>query len=112
MSANILIEASAGTGKTQALAQRLIDLIRGEVKPQEIVALTFSRAAAGEIFERFVTLLAESAEKDPKDAALLREVIATQRLSQIGTLDSLLMRIVRSFPLGLGLAGELRGGGE
>ena len=107
MSANILIEASAGTGKTQALAQRLIDLIRGEVKPQEIVALTFSRAAAGEIFERFVTLLAESAEKDPKDAALLREVIATQHLSQIGTLDSFLMRIVRSFPLELGLAGEL-----
>ena len=107
MSANVLIEASAGTGKTQALAKRLIKLIRGEVKPQEIVALTFSRAAAGEIFERFVTLLAESAEKDPKDAALLREVIATQHLSQIGTLDSFLMRIVRSFPLELGLAGEL-----
>ena len=107
MSANVLIEASAGTGKTQALAKRLIKLIRGEVKPQEIVALTFSRAAAGEIFERFVTLLAESAGKDPKDAALLREVIATQHLSQIGTLDSFLMRIVRSFPLELGLAGEL-----
>ena len=107
MSANVLIEASAGTGKTQALAQRLIDLIRGEVKPQEIVALTFSRAAAGEIFERFVTLLAESAEKNAKDAALLREVIATQHLSQIGTLDSFLMRIVRSFPLELGLTGEL-----
>ena len=107
MSGNVLIEASAGTGKTQALAERLIDLIRGGVKPQEIVALTFSRAAAGEIFERFVTLLAESAAKDSKDAALLREVIATQHLSQIGTLDSFLMRIVRSFPLELGLQGQL-----
>ena len=107
MTSNTLIEASAGTGKTQALAQRLIELIRGGVKPQEIVALTFSRAAAGEIFERFVTLLAESAAKDPKDAALLREVIATQHLSQIGTLDSFLMRIVRSFPLELGLQGQL-----
>ena len=107
MNANVLIEASAGTGKTQALAERLIALIRAGVKPQEIVALTFSRAAAGEIFERFVTLLAQSAEKDPADAALLREVIATQHLSQIGTLDSFLMRIVRSFPLELGLVGEL-----
>ena len=107
MSGNILIEASAGTGKTQALAERLIELIRGGVKPQEIVALTFSRAAAGEIFERFVMLLAASAEKDPKDATLLREVIATQHLSQIGTLDSFLMRIVRSFPLELGLQGRL-----
>ena len=107
MSGNVLIEASAGTGKTQALAERLIALIRGNVKPQEIVALTFSRAAAGEIFERFVTLLAKSAETDPKDAARLREVIATQHLSQIGTLDSFLMRIVRSFPLELGIQGQL-----
>ena len=108
MNANVLIEASAGTGKTQALAERLIELLRGGVKPQEIVALTFSRAAAGEIFERFVTLLAERIEKGEADAALLREVIATQHLSQIGTLDSFLMRIVRSFPLELGLRGELR----
>ena len=107
MNGNVLIEASAGTGKTQALARRLIELIRGGVKPQEIVALTFSRAAAGEIFERFVTLLAESAAADPGDAALLREVVATQHLSQIGTLDSFLMRIVRSFPLELGIQGRL-----
>ena len=107
MNANVLIEASAGTGKTQALAERLIALIRGGVKPQEIVALTFSRAAAGEIFERFVTLLAEKIEKGEVDAALLREVIATQHLSQIGTLDSFLMRIVRSFPLELGIMGKL-----
>lgn len=107
MDANLLIEASAGTGKTQALAERLIELLRLGVKPQEIVALTFSRAAAGEIFERFVSLLAERAKTDAQCATLLREVIATQHLSQIGTLDSFLMRIVRSFPLELGLCGEL-----
>lgn len=104
---NVLIEASAGTGKTQELAGRLIALLRAGVKPQEIVALTFSRAAAGEIFERFVTLLAKGVETNPSDAALLREVIATQHLSQIGTLDSFLMRIVRAFPLELGLQGPL-----
>ena len=104
---NLLIEASAGTGKTQALAGRLIELIRAGLKPREIVALTFSRAAAGEIFERFVSLLAESAAENPGDAALLREVVATQHLSQIGTLDSFLMRMVRSFPLELGLRGDV-----
>ena len=107
MTPNLLIEASAGTGKTQGLAERLIALIRGKVRPQEIVALTFSRAAAGEIFERFVTLLAQKAETSPEDVARLREVIATQHLSQIGTLDSFLMRIVRSFPLELGIVGRL-----
>lgn len=102
MSSNVLISASAGTGKTQRLAERLIALLKEGVEPREIVALTFSRAAAGEIFERFVTLLAERGE-----AELLRKVIATQHLSQIGTLDSFLMRIVRAFPLELGLHGEL-----
>ena len=107
MTENVLIEASAGTGKTQALAERLIKLVRGGLEPHEIVALTFSRAAAGEIFERFVSLLAERAGDDPVCAELLRKVIATQHLSQIGTLDSFLMRIVRAFPLELGLVGDL-----
>lgn len=107
MNQNVLIEASAGTGKTQALAERLIALAKGGLKPHEIVALTFSRAAAGEIFERFVLLLAERAEADPDCAALLRGVVATQHLSQIGTLDSFLVRIVRSFPLELGLDGRV-----
>ena len=166
LSPNVLIEASAGTGKTQALAERLIALLKEGIEPQEIVALTFSRAAAGEIFERFVTLLAKQAEevvagtgseegsrlqveggrlqvagntKDVKNStvspatchlsptdpatchlsptdpvtchlspiSLLRKVIATQHLSQIGTLDSFLMKIVRAFPLELGLNGEL-----
>jgi len=104
---NILIEASAGTGKTQSLGLRLIELLKAGVKPQEIVALTFSRAAAGEIFERFVSLLAESAATDPDAARLLRSVIATQHLSQIGTLDSFLMRIVKAFPVETGLDGEI-----
>ena len=56
MNANVLIEASAGTGKTQALAEWLIALVKKGLEPHEIVALTFSRAAAGEIFERFVKL--------------------------------------------------------
>ena len=105
---NVLVEASAGTGKTQALARRLIDLLREGVPPQEIVALTFSRAAAGEIFGRFVALLAEDAERSPADAALLRSVLATQHLSQVGTLDSFLMRVVRAFPTELGLSGDVR----
>ncbi len=105
---NELIEASAGTGKTQSLAGHLIALLEEGVPPQEIVALTFSRAAAGEIFERFVTLLAQRAETSHEAAEMLRRVLATQHLSQIGTLDSFLMRIVRSFPLELGLVGDLR----
>ena len=104
---NELIEASAGTGKTHALVERLVAALREGVEPCEIAALTFSRAAAGEIFARFVRRLAEDAARCPADAALLRRVVETQHLTQIGTLDSFLMRFVQMFPLELGLSGDV-----
>ena len=104
---NQLIEASAGTGKTYALVDRMVQVLKQGADPREIVALTFSRAAAGEIFTRFVTRLAETAACAPKDAALLRKVVETQHLTLIGTLDSFLMRFVQMFPLELGLSGEI-----
>lgn len=107
-----IIRASAGTGKTERLAGRLVELVTDPASPmkmQEIVALTFSRAAAGEIFERFLRLLAKKAEKDPSSRAAdaIRAVVASQHLSQMGTLDSFLMRMVRTFPLELGLTGDI-----
>ena len=103
---NLLIEASAGTGKTYALVDRMIDQLRAGVEPRELVSLTFSRAAAGEIFSRFVGRLAACAAADPADAKLLRKVVETQHLSMIGTLDSFLMRLVKTFPLEMGLGAE------
>ena len=107
-----IIRASAGTGKTERLAGRLVERVSdpsAAVKMQEIVALTFSRAAAGEIFERFLRLLAKKAKEDPSSGAAdaIRAVVASQHLSQMGTLDSFLMRMVRAFPLELGLRGDL-----
>ena len=104
---NQLIEASAGTGKTFTLVERMVRALKEGASPREIVALTFSRAAAGEIFARFVTRLAEDAAKNPEDADLLRKVVDTQHLTLIGTLDSFLMRFVQMFPLELGLAGDI-----
>jgi len=55
---NTLIKASAGTGKTYTLATRMIRMLLTGVEPQTIVALTFSRAAAGEIFSKLAERLA------------------------------------------------------
>jgi len=59
---NSLIRASAGTGKTFALATRFIrQMMIDGVDPKTIVALTFSRAAAQEIYTKILVRLCAAA---------------------------------------------------
>jgi len=70
--ANLAIRASAGTGKTFQLSDRIIGLLlRKEVKPEQIAALTFTRAAAAEFVVRVVSKLKQAADAD--DNAALRD---------------------------------------
>lgn len=48
-----LVIAGAGSGKTATMAQRIAwKLVSGEVRPEEVLGLTFTRKAAGELAER------------------------------------------------------------
>jgi ATP-dependent helicase/nuclease subunit A len=122
---NRAISASAGTGKTFRLAHRYIGLMATEVSPDRICALTFSRKAAGEIFDKIVERLclaatdgkkrAETAETiaaeglvvppDQPEAyvRLLRQFLDHEHRLRIGTLDSFILGVVRAFPLELGI---------
>lgn len=71
-----LIAASAGTGKTYKLALRFLALLMLDVPPEQIVALTFTRKAAGEFRDRILQCLAEGAADEAgaaKWAAAVRE---------------------------------------
>ena len=49
---NVVLEASAGTGKTTVLVTRYVNLLRVGVDPSNILAMTFTRQAAAEMRER------------------------------------------------------------
>jgi ATP-dependent exoDNAse (exonuclease V) beta subunit len=118
-----MILASAGSGKTYALTNRFVNLLARGAPPERIVALTFTRKAAGEFFDEILRKLAraagDSGEAQQLAAAvempaltpadflrMLRAVVDAMHRLNLGTLDSFFARIVRSFPLELGLGGD------
>lgn len=71
------ISASAGTGKTYQLASRFIALLMLGVEPEKIIALTFTKKAAGEFRSRILHALAEGA-CDLRDKETGRNVLAAR----------------------------------
>ena len=69
---SVIVSACAGSGKTWLLVARMIRLLLAGAKPQEILALTFTRKAAQEMRDRLYGLLEEFSTAD--DATLTHEL--------------------------------------
>src|SRR5262249_13597630 len=65
---NIVLEASAGTGKTRVLVERYVNLLRAGVEPDHILAITFTRKAAAEMRQRILERLKEASRLSEFDA--------------------------------------------
>ncbi|NKB23475.1 MAG: AAA family ATPase [Kiritimatiellae bacterium] len=119
-----VITASAGTGKTFQLAHRYIRLMAYGVSPDRIIALAFSRKAAGEIFDSIIEHLSRAVGSD--DGAkemgarierpdlhqtnflkILHRLLQHLHRIHISTLDRFIVGIVRTFPAELGLPMQL-----
>ena len=98
-----VLRASAGAGKTYQLTGHYLDLLAAGATPESILATTFTRKAAGEIFARVMTRLAEHADADP--AARQRLLGLARHLDRvaIGTLDSFFNRLGNAFRFELDL---------
>jgi ATP-dependent helicase/nuclease subunit A len=124
---SVAVEACAGAGKTWMLVSRIVRALLEGAQPQEILAITFTKRAAGEMRERLHDWLEEFAHAD--DATLMRElairgfayekgpqpppdgraqlsnlyqtILETGRAVQIRTFHSWFAALLRSAPLAL-----------
>lgn len=112
---SFLIQAPAGSGKTELLTDRILALLATVSRPEEIVAITFTRKAASEMHARVLAKLQAGAGPQPAEPYKLRswELArkALQRNEELGwnlfdyparlgirTIDSFCAYLVRAMP--------------
>ena len=113
---SFICEAPAGSGKTELLTQRFLTLLSRVDRPEEILAITFTRKATGEMRERILKALQYAQHSIPKEShkkttwKLARAVIERDQQFQwnllenpsrlrIQTFDSLCTSLTRQLPL-------------
>jgi ATP-dependent helicase/nuclease subunit A len=112
---NQVVVAGAGTGKTEALTQRILKLLvegddNGPVELESILALTFTDKGAAEMRERVYARLVQISRAMPRGER--RDRLERIRAdfgenNRILTFDSFSMRLLRQFPQHSPLAGDV-----
>jgi ATP-dependent helicase/nuclease subunit A len=96
---NVVLEASAGTGKTHVLVDRYLNLLSRGVEPTNILAITFTRKAAAEMRGRILNELRTRAESSGPEPKMWRELRERSGDIAISTIDAFCLSLLREFPL-------------
>jgi len=123
---SFIVQAPAGSGKTSLLTDRILALLARVDRPEQIIAMTFTRKAAAEMHTRVMDKLQRAAtEEAPTDAheysgwCLARDALARDAAMQWGllshpsrlciqTIDAFCASLVRAMPWFSGLGGMPR----
>lgn len=92
---NVLVSASAGSGKTTILTEKIMQLVAAGHDVRKMAVMTFSNAAADEMKSRIVKGLYELM-RDGNNAKIYEQLEAFP-FAEIGTIDSFCFRLVKKY---------------
>ena len=107
---NLIVSAAAGAGKTAVLTERIAELVAGGVSVDELLVLTFTRAAAAEMklrIEQRLQRAVEETEDEVLRARLLTEA-GNVGSAHISTIDAFCTRILRRHGHTIGMTSGVR----
>ncbi len=102
---NVAVSAGAGSGKTKVLVARFMYILEqslAQKKPLEaanILAITFTRKAAGEMKTRIRQSISDKINEDKLNASFWRKQLQNLERAQITTIHGLCSRILRENPV-------------
>ena len=100
---NIIVSAGAGSGKTAVLTARTMRILNSGVHVNELLILTFTKAAAGEMKER----IRKSIKKGiPENPALAKELELIDQ-AYITTFDSFALSVVKKYHYLLNISNDI-----
>ena len=93
---DILVSASAGSGKTTVLVERVLRRILSGTPVSSLLIITFTKAAAREMKERIKQKISDQLEIEP-DNQFLRNQLLDIDTANISTIDSFCLDVIRRF---------------
>ena len=91
---NLIVSASAGSGKTTVMIERVLSLIDEGESLENMVICTFTRSAASDMREKLLSRLMERSEKGDRNA---EKQLLLLPAAEISTLHSWCQRLIRTY---------------
>lgn len=106
-----LVSASAGSGKTTVMIQKIIDQIKDGGDVGRILAVTFTKKAAAQMKEKLSKALIEAINEpnvDPERCKKLREQLAKVPMADISTIHAFCAKLLRTHFFAVGVDNNFR----
>lgn len=105
---SLLVSAAAGSGKTAVLVQRVLRyLVQENCRADELLIVTFTRAAAAQMRAKIDEAITEKLKQEPGNS-LLRKQQQLLPLADICTIDSFCLKLVQEHGAAAGLPAQVR----